>query len=165
MSTKIDKTAFGRAMTAALDGPEREHIKFRNHDFQVRQISKTSNGNGTHVQGHMFHQVNNFFDDKVLYSFDVVNGRTDNLEIRFQKGLDKFGDLVKKAIDVASKAVQVVAAVSGGGNEKADGTPGTGKIPRTEPANGTEDLLKDDGWKAEARFLIANIAFRVPLNA
>jgi hypothetical protein len=163
MSTNVNNEAFGKAMNAALDGPEKKHVKFRNHDFHIRTITKTPNGNGMRVQGHMFHQLNNFPDDKILYSFEVLNGRSENLEIRFEKGIDKFVKHVKDAVELAGKVVQAVG--SAGGDEKSDAAAPSGKIPRTEPAKGTEAILKDDGWKAESRFLIANIAFRVPRNA
>jgi hypothetical protein len=152
MSTNINKTVFGKAMDAALDGPEQKGLKFRNHGFQVRTITKTPNGAETHVKGTMFHQVNNFFDNKINYSFDVNNGRVENLAILFKKGTDVFVDIVNEAIKIAGE----VFFSSNTAPEK---------IARTEPAKGTEALLKDDGWKAEARFLVANIAFRVPRNA
>jgi hypothetical protein len=152
----INKKAFGQAMDAALDGPERKHVKFRNHDFQIRPIKKTPNGNGVHVQGHMFHQLALRPDDKILYSFDVRNGQTENLDITFESGLDKLVKIVVKVVEVAAKVIETV----GQGDEKSDAVPGS--IPRTEPAAGTEkELLVNAGFKAEARFLIANIAVRV----
>jgi hypothetical protein len=152
----INEKGFGQAMTAALDGPERVGIKFRNHEFHIRPIAKTTGGNRVHVEGHMFHQLALRPDDKIIYSFDVVGGRPENLDIRFESGLDKLAKGVVTAVGVALKLLEQIGS---GGNDKADGT--TGGLPRTKPAPDTMKLLVNDGWKAESRFLIANIAVRL----
>ncbi len=36
----IDEERFGQAMTAALDGPEREGVEFRNHELHIRPIAR-----------------------------------------------------------------------------------------------------------------------------
>jgi hypothetical protein len=151
----INEAQFGKAMTAALDGPEKKKVKFRNHDFHIRPIKRTPNGNGVHVDGHLFHQLTARPDDKILYSFDLVNGRTQNLEIRFEKGIDKLVKAVREAVEIASVVIKTV----GEAGDNADALPGS--IPRSKPATDTLKLLADDGWKAESRFLIANIAVRV----
>ena len=158
----VNAKVFSQAMEAALEGPEKKFVKFRNHDFHIRPIKKTSNGNGVvHVEGHMFHQLALRPDDKIIYSFDKRHGLTENLDIRFEAGLDKLVKRVGEVIAIAAKVIEAVGEAAESG-EKSDTVAVPGSIPMSKPATETLKLIQDDdGWKAESRFLIANVAVRV----
>jgi hypothetical protein len=151
----INASAFQSAMKAALKGPEKKLVKFRNHDFHIRPVSVSRNGGSVSVQGHMFHQLKLRPDDKIIYSFKKVNGAVQNLDIRFEKGIDKLVKTVGEIIELAGKVATTIQSL----DEKSDAVPGG--LPLNTPAPGTEELLADDGWKAESRFLIANVAVRI----
>lgn len=153
----IKPTELRRALNAALDGPEEKRVKFRNHDFHIRPLQLTRNGNTVAVQGHMFHQLQLRPDDKIIYSFRKVNGAVQDLDIRFEKGIDKLAKTVGDIIEVAAKVASTIVTATG--DDKSDSA--AGGLPRDQPAPKTEELLVNDGWKAESRFLIANIAVRV----
>lgn len=73
----------GRALTAALVGPEKKKLKVFNHEFNVKPIERVSPAKAV---GHISHHLSFRPDDQVYYAIEKQNGVIGKIDIEINRG-------------------------------------------------------------------------------
>lgn len=150
----VNMKDFEKAMTAALKGPEQKKLKIEKHEFNVKPVKITREGNKIIVSGEDGHQISHRLrfrpDDQVFYAFEKEGGIVRDLEVEIKEGgLIALVKKTKKVIEIALEVIEILKK--------------EGKSDEVVSEAGFQETkrLLDGTWQGEANFLIANIALRV----
>lgn len=164
----VNKVNFEKAMAAALGGREVKELKIDKHEFNIKPVKISREGDKIKVSGQNGHQISHHLsfrdDDQVFYSFDKVGDSIENLEINIEEGV-KLGEIIRVVLDI----IQILKDAEKSDSAKSDSARSTRtslfgatakKAVNNEIFEKTKVML-DGTWENEAKFLITNIALRV----
>lgn len=153
---QVNRKNLQAAVTAALDGPERKELKICRHEFNVKPVTLTHEGDYVIVDGtkghHISHEITMAPDDQVYYKLRVRKGGVTRDDVKFElHDIQKWGPWLEHVYVTLEKHKEILIAL-GGLVFKADG--GDDRLLQA-----LLPILDDEkqSWRAECSFLMTYI--------